>query len=365
MKIVDRYLLREYLVAVLYCVAAFTMVQVLYDLFYHFSKFVAADLPARTIAKYYLYYLAPTVEFILPAALMLATLYTLWQFTRHGELTAMRASGLSLLRIMMPFLWVGIALTAVNGAIKEGVSPWAGLWADEFAKNNFHELTERVYLDQAHYNTIDRRVWTVEKFDAKHPTLLEGVKVNQERSDGTRLRQWTASRAEWLDGEWWFFDLRAQDFTADGNPIGTLARVPGSEGGIAMSFRTETPMDFVNEVKAWQYLSARDMIEYIRSHPDLSHAALASKWTDVHMHFALPWACLIVTFFAIPAGARSAREGALRGVFAAVLCFFAFHVLTQVGLFLAKREVLAPWVGAWFSNAVFFTAGLRMVFTLR
>jgi lipopolysaccharide export system permease protein len=365
MKLIDKYLLREYLTALAYCLAAFTIVQVVYDLFYHFSKIMAAGITFAQAIRYYLCYLMQTIEYVIPASILLGTLYTLWQMTRHGELTAMRASGISFIRLMVPFLAVGIVFSLLTTALKETVGPDAGLWAVEFAENGFKEPEHRIYHNQAHYNTVDHRVWIIEELDIKHPRHLKGVKVTQERADGGLAREWYAQRAEWLDGQWWFFGVRIQNYNWQGNPIGNPYEVPGSEAGMAMPFTTETPAHFVNEVKDWQFLSAHEMVEYLQSHPQLSRASVYQKRADLHLRLAMPWACIIVTLFGIPAGARSAREGVVKGVLFSILCFFVFYAMTQVGIFLGKRQLVWPWLGAWLANIVFLATGVRMLVRMR
>lgn len=365
MKLLDRYLLREYLVTVVYCVAAFAMVQVIYDLFYRFTQLLAADAGAWDMVRYYLGYLAPRLEFMLPASLLLATLYTLWQLSRHGELTAMRASGVSLYRLMLPFLTVGLVFSTVTAVLKETIAPGEALWSQEFREHDFHEPDQRLYENLAYYNALDRRLWMVDRIDLKQPGNLHGVKVTEERTDGRPGREWYARRGEWLDGQWWFFDVRVQEYNRDANPVGDIHPVPNSVQGLEMPFDTETPAVFENEVRPSEFMTAGQMLEYLRTHPDVSEEALARIRVDLHLRFAMPWACFIVTLFGIPAGVRSARESIVVSVLMTVLCFFAFYALTQVGVFMGKRMLLSPWVSAWLSNIVFLAAGMRILYVVR
>ena len=185
MKLLDRYMLREYVITVIYCVVAFALVQIVYDLFYRFTKLLAANVSALQMARYYLGYLAPRLEFMLPASLLLATLYTLWQFSRHGELTAMRASGVSLYRLMLPFLAVGLVFSVLTAVLKETLAPREALWAEEFRQNNFHEPDGRLYHNLAYYNALDRRPWRIElhfprvlaRFLLESPMLLSQLRI--------------------------------------------------------------------------------------------------------------------------------------------------------------------------------------------
>ena len=79
----------------------------------------------------------------------------------------------------------------------------------------------------------------------------------------------------------------------------------------------------------------------------------------------MPWACFIVTLFGIPAGTRSARQGVLIGILLAMGFFFGFYALGSIGGFLGRKQIIDPWLGAWFSNIVFFISGSVMLVRMR
>ena len=93
MKILTRYVLREFLIPLFYCLVGFISIYVLFDLFGSFSRIMESGVGVKKVLLYFCGYLAPYFHYIVPAALMLATLYTMWSFCRHSEIIAMRASG--------------------------------------------------------------------------------------------------------------------------------------------------------------------------------------------------------------------------------------------------------------------------------
>jgi lipopolysaccharide export system permease protein len=297
------------------------MIFVIFDLFSHLSWVLDAKTPFYTVCFYYVCVMVPTFEFLLPASLLLATLYTLWQLTRNNEFTAMRASGISLFRIMMPFLGIGVICTLLVGGIKETVGPQATHWANAFAENKFRGTVETSYHKVAYYNSITRRQWMIGEIDLQYPDRLTDVKVKQERRDGTLSEEITATKAEWVNGQWWFFDMAVQKYDPQGNPIKSpKSKDVGANAPKPMGSLTEQPSDFFSEVKSPEYLNSMELARFIASHKDLSKRTLAQKRFDLHSRLAMPWACMIVTLFAIP---------------------------------------------AWLSNIVFLTAGILMMFRLR
>jgi lipopolysaccharide export system permease protein len=366
MKLMDKYLLREYLIHVAYCLLLFCMIYVVFDLFSHLTSFLDARISFRTIVFYYVCLMTPTLEYLLPASLLLATLYTLWYLTKNNEFTAMRASGISLFRIMMPFLGVGVLFTLLTAGIKETVGPQVGHWAKEFSDSKFRNSKETVYREVAYFSKITRRQWLIGEIDPRLPNRLVDVKIKQERLDGSTSEELTAKRAEWVNGQWWFFGLTVQKYDKDDNPV-KIQKPKESELNTPrpIGYLTELPSDFFNEVKPPEFLTSLELARFIASHKELSKRTIAQKRFDLHSRLAMPWACVIVTLFGIPAGARGGRQSALTGIFLAMAFFFGFYALTHIGMFLGKREIVAPWLGAWLSNIVFLTAGVLMMFRLK
>jgi len=366
MKIITRHLLSEFLQHLFYCLAAFCMIFLLYDLFDHIGAFISSDVSWRKILYYYGSLLVTSLEFLAPASLLLATLYTLWQLTRNSEITAMRASGISLYRIMQPFVVVGLIFTAITGGVKEFITPKAGFWAITFAQNDFQEVDRPIFNNHAYYSVPKRRLWLLSEFNLNNPSVLEGVKVTQERSDGTRIKDIFATKVEYLDGRWWFYGLQTQEYNAQDNPSGGLTpAVPDPDSVQEMPDLTEAPEDFTRSLKPWEFLSSMEMFRYLRTHPDLSEKSAAQKHFDIHARIATPWACVVMIVFGIPSGVRGGRRNALIGIFSAISLFFAFYAVTQIGIFLGKRDILWPWLGAWLSNGVFLTAGSIMIWRMR
>jgi lipopolysaccharide export LptBFGC system permease protein LptF len=112
-------------------------------------------------------------------------------------------------------------------------------------------------------------------------------------------------------------------------------------------------------------LSSLDFLRYLRRRPQLARRDVAHRLVDLHVRLAMPWACLIVTIFGIPAGSRYSRQSALSGVFLAIGFFMAFYALVQFAILLGKWQVLEPWLAAWLPNLVFLLAGAAMLWRMR
>ena len=130
MRLLDRYLFRELLTPLAYCLGGFLIFWISYDLFTELQEMQERKLHLLDVIEYSV---AMTPEFlvmILPVVLLLALLYTLTNHARHNEITAMRAAGVSLWRLCVPYLVVGLAASVVLFWLNEWCVPRSTNWAE-------------------------------------------------------------------------------------------------------------------------------------------------------------------------------------------------------------------------------------------
>ena len=80
MRILFRYVFREFCIPLAYCLTGFLSIYVLFELFGVFNRMMEAKPGGAKIVLYFAGYIAPYFEWLAPACLMLAALYTMWSF---------------------------------------------------------------------------------------------------------------------------------------------------------------------------------------------------------------------------------------------------------------------------------------------
>ena len=360
MKILTRYVLREFLVPLFYCMTGFLSIYVLFDLFGSFSRLMAAKLTFAETLTYFCGYLAPYFHYIVPAALMLATLYTMWCFCRHSEIIAMRASGVSFIAIVNPLLAVSVVMACCVAWVNEAYVPARAHWAAQMKRNSFDKETLAKEENVVFRNAADRRTWNIGRVADYGATRLEKVRVTIDREDGGgRSLTINADTAQYLDGEWWFSGLNVQHYDANGQEV--ASPVPESD---ALSMKcypdfSETPRDFIMQSRPWRFNSVIDRIRYIKTHPELEEAARKECVYDTWAQAMAPLACVIITLFAIPAGIASGRQSVFKGILGALAMYFSFYGLTIGCMVVAKNGWCPPVLGAVLPAVVFFVLGVR------
>ena len=291
---------------------------------------------------------------------MLATLYTMWSFCRHSEITAMRASGVSFLAIVKPLLAVAFLLGIAVAWVNEVFVPEKAQWAAQMKTVQFNEEMLEKADNIVYRNAAGRRTWNVNSLSDDEGAHLLGVRVTEDRPNGgSRLRSVTADRADYLDGEWWFTGAKVQHYDLSGQEVSTP--VPSLDALPLRCFASfdERPEDFVMQNRPWKFNSVRDRIRYLNTHPDLSADDRRDCVYDTWAQVMAPWACLIITLFAIPAGIASGRQSVFKGILGALGLYFAFYGFTILMMVAAKNGWCPPIPAAVAPAGVFLVLGVR------
>jgi lipopolysaccharide export system permease protein len=155
MRLLDRYLLRELMAPLGYCLSGFLIFWIASDLFSGLRGMEQKHLLVRDIAEYYLFRIPEFLPIALPVALLLGLLYALSNHTRHNEITAIRAAGVGFGRICAPYVAVGCAASAAL-----------------FALNEFCAPTTTAIADQILVRRVDHGVVAQEKDLIRNPPLI-------------------------------------------------------------------------------------------------------------------------------------------------------------------------------------------------
>ncbi len=360
MKILTRYVLREFCVPLFYCLSGFLSIYLLFELFGSFSRLVESKPGILTALTYLAGYLAPYFEWMAPACLMLATLYTMWNFCRHSEITAMRASGIGFFAIVKPLLAVAVLMGAFVAWVNECYVPKWGQWAKQFKAAKFREVEMSRTDDIVYHNAAQNRTWRVGIMVTEDARVLEDVSVSVGTPLGVRRMTVKSPRAEYLDGVWYmtrpevvYYDERGEETASPTPELDRLTMRPFPQF-------SERPTDFLLQNRDWAFCSTRERLRYLEMYPSLTPETRRDRTYDLWAKIMAPLACLVITLFAIPAGIATGRQSVFRGIVGALAMFFAFYGLTILCMALSRWGVLPPVVAAMLPDALFLAIGCRL-----
>jgi len=377
-RLLDRYLFRELLLPLAYCVIGFLLCFTIFDLFSQLDEFQRNKLVGSDILDYYANRIPELIvgSYVMPMALLLALLYALTNHSRHNELTAMRAAGVSLWRISMPYFVVGIVFSVVVLVLNESVVPDAADAADRVLLRHATAPAkggDKIARRNVNFiNQNDRRTWLIGEYNLQTRRMLK-PHIDWYLPSGTR---WVifAEQGRWIRRHWVLTNVQQ------------FVYAPVNDGLPTEKFMTnrfdlppmiETPRLIESEIKISgleslkslrrTQISSGAILDYMKLHPNLE---LEPKKRDalltlLHSRIAAPWTCFVVVLIAVPFGALPGRRNAFVGVASSIFICFVFFVAKDLTLALGSGGWVPPWLAAWAPNAFFAITGLALMWRVR
>jgi lipopolysaccharide export system permease protein len=200
MKILTRYLIRAHLGPFLFSFFALTGVILINTLARRLADLAGKGLPARVIAEFFVLALPATLALTFPMAVLVAVLFTFSTLTAENEITALKASGVDLRRLLAPLLVLATFLTGVMIWFNDRVLPesnhrWSQLIVDISRKTPTFLLQEQTlnriapqnggkvyYLRAARIQPGTNRMWDVQIFDVSDPGKVHTVFADSGRA---------------------------------------------------------------------------------------------------------------------------------------------------------------------------------------
>ena len=374
MRLLDRYLLRELLVPLSYCLVGFTIFWITFDLFGELEDFQKEKLSAMDVAEYYLVKTPELLVTVLPVGFLLALLYALSNHGRHNELIAMRAAGRSYLRISVPYLAVGFLLSLALFYLNERLVPNSSALADQIRKRG--QPVDQETLNWKHYvnfrNARENRIWNIRAYNLETHQMKE-PHIEWNLPDGGR-RLLIANRAIRTNDMWLFYDLELLHYPPGIDFERTPFR-PVKTNMVAIPELSETPADIALQLRfsnlnAYQASKrpqfSLEEIQYLTSHLDLNKRDRSLLETQFHARLAQPWTCLVVALVALPFGASSnSRRNVFVGVASSIFICFVYFILLRFGMGLGVGGYIPPWLAAWLPNLLFAAIGIFLTLRAR
>lgn len=361
-KLIDRYLIRTFLQPLVYCVLAFIILFLAYDLSTHLDSFFDREIPIPDICRYYLYQIPIVFSLIMPFTTLLALLYCLGNLSRTNEIIAMRASGIALFRIIRSYLVMGFIMFLITFTLSEAFVPRARRLSAEIMPKTSNleaifsssDMKARIF-----YNAKDDRQWVVRDVS----NTFMNVTITQYTHSREQRKRTTleAREAEFIPGfGWWFYDVIEIWYFADGTP--QPARRYKKKH---MPNYDETPGDILSAQHS--RVSMMDYFDIIRA---IKHTEPRTDYSrelrmELQSRLATPFACFVFVLLAAPFGIFHTRAGMMKGVLTSIaLCLF-YYVVGAYLINLGREGIIIPILAAWVANIVFIIIGGYLLYRMR
>lgn len=358
MRLLDLYILRNFLRAYLYCIAVFFSIWLIFDISDNISTFLDDRVSFDDVVHYYLTQIPQIVVVLLPVSLLLALLFCLSRMSRTNELVSMLAAGISVPRLLLPLLAMGLLTSAVSGALNYSLAPHAEEARKAAFDNRNANSREPGAVGQIFRNRSANRTWFIQRARPEQ-NKFSTIQVLQQDADDNIVTNYLAAQALYREPEklWELRMVKVVNYDAAGN-------ITAEENFkvLEMPQWSETPFRLASSNMRAEMLSLPELYDYLRYNFDFPQPLLAPFATHFQYRLALPWTCLVVVLLAAPLAISFSRGGVLSSVAGAIGLVFAMNFLTHLFLALGEGDRIPPWAAAWTPNILFTALGLFFLF---
>ena len=357
MRLLDRYVIRNFVQVYFYCIAGFISIWLIFDVSDNISSFIDNHISVSLVVRYYATQIPQVLIILLPVALLLSLLFALGRISRANEIVSMLTAGVSLPRVLLPLIGIGLLTVAVTMALNYSLAPHAELARKSFL-SEAQSRPARNIQGQVFRNRSDLRTWFIQNFRLGD-NLFNNVQVLQQDANDNIVMGYVAARAYYRPETktWDLENVRLAYYDAAGNMTKEEFRPT-----LTIEHWSETPFRLSSANVQAEFLSVPELREYLHFNSDFPPTLLAPFRTHFQYRLALPWTCLVVVCIAAPLGIGYSRRGVLSSVAAAVILVFSNNFLVHLFLALGEGDRVSAWIAAWTPNILFAGIGLYLLY---
>jgi LPS export ABC transporter permease LptG len=361
-QVIDYYIISSfffYFVILLFTFVALTEV---FNFFELLGDVFRNHIPIRDLFRY-LFFLAPKLIYdAAPLSVLVATLVTFGILSKHNEITAMKACGVSLHRLSLPVLTAGAMLSAGLFAFDHYVATGANV-IQERLRNQIKGRPAQTYLRPQSPWIFGQgpRIFYY-RYLNEAEGVLGGVSVYELEENSYGLARhiyadrarWEPALRTWVFQNGWVRDLgRGRDSFRKFE--GEAATFPEID---------EPPSWFVKEVKTYKQMTFEQLGDYIGEMRQSGFNTIPLQ-VQFHKKFSTPLFALVMALLSVPFAFLTGTRGALTGVGVSLGIAVAYFALNYLFEQLGNAGQLPPHLAAWSPNALFTLAGLYLMSRMR
>ena len=353
--LLDDYVLRDFFVYLGMILSTFLMLVLVFTLFELLGDILRNQVPATVVAEYLLNVAPYLLYNVAPLVMLLAVLVTFGLMQRSNEITAIKATGTSIYRIVAPVI------------VAAGVLAVGLFFADQFYLPHTNKRQEALHNQikgkpPQTYLRPDRKwifgqhndIYYYQFFDPDRDQFGNVTVFELDRASFTITRRIHADRAHWAENlnRWvyeqgWVRSLHGSAIADNGYHTFEVSTFPEI---------SETPSYFKKEVKQYNEMNYEELRRYIR---DLQQSGfdVVRLRMQLHEKLSYPLITLIMAILAIPFSLSTGKRGAITGVAVAVWIAVFYIVVTRFFEAMGNQSLLPAALAAWSPDLIFMMVG--------
>ena len=358
MRILDKYIIKEFIGPFVFGICAFTSIFIGTGMLYRIAEYITQyGASLWMVTKIFILGIPNIVVLTFPMSVLLGSLLAFGRLSGTSELIVMRAGGQSFFRLAMPIFILATTIALGTTVINEFVVPHANYAYDniiryEIKRNATPQTQEHIVVKDVNSGPVQRLMYA-KKYGAETREL--STLTLQEFTNDVLSRVQNAESAIWKDGKWIMSKGVIYDLSVGGG-VERMMRFENQELPIS-----QTPKDMEKVKKAEDQMTISELRNQIKAYK-ASYVNTNSLVLEMHKRFAIPMACLVFALVGAPLGLQKQRGSSSIGLGISVVVIFFYYTIMTLSAALGKSGSISPALGAWLPNIIGIMVGGILVY---
>jgi len=353
------YVLKEILPIFLIGMMVFTIILLMDKILKLIELIVSRGVSLSDILMLLLYLSPSFLIFTIPMSVLLSTLISFGRLSGDSEITAFKASGLSLYQLFLPVSIFSIAAYLLTTLCVFYGLPWGNrgfrttLYKIAQSKADI-EIKERVFNDQ-----FDGLVVYVEKVPIQGEKM-EGILIYDERDQGKTNTIF--AREGLLSSNPKSQEVILRLFNGDIHRFDSQADIYHKIKFDTYDLKLELAKAFtaIGRKLRDKEMSIDDIKEKMEGIKQRGED-ITSLSVELHKRYAFPFACIVFGLIGVPLGIQPRRSGRSYGFVFSILLLLAYYISLTGSEILALRHTIPPYLAGWAPNVIFGGLGIYLL----
>lgn len=358
-RIVDRYLVKQFLQTILFALLAFILIFVVIDMMENLDDFIDENVPSHLIIQYYFVFIPEIVRLMIPVSVLLASLFVTGKLSNLNELTALKAAGLSLYRFMLPFILTAFVISIASVYFGGYIVPLANKHKIFIERNYMNKGVVRsgsdIFFQDSKTRIVTISTYNVNTDQAYRVSIQEfnpnNITDMTRRFDASRMKYDSSSKA------WTLFNGSKRTFNGKKEKLEDFASLQLND----LNF---TPDEVIEKQRKTDEMTLDELSRYadvqLRAGNDPTRVEI-----EYHSRLAFAFASVITVLFGLPLSATKRRGGLAVQFGINLLITFVYLVFMKISQAFGKNGVMDPFLTAWFANIIFLSAAIINIIRVR
>lgn len=363
MKKIDYYILREFSIIFLFVSVFFVLVSFIVDIFENLNKFIDNEVTNDILIDYYVASLPEMISVTIPVTCLVASVFTYGMMVQRKEWLVFKSSGLSLYRLALPILFVGLFMSIGSFFFENNIviknNKTKNELREKYINKNRSKGGDKSIYENVYFQKNQDYLIAIEKYNKTNQTIvnLNFIELN----DGKMIRRIDSKKSIWEPGEekWKVRDYSIREFDNSGSE--RMIATSKQDSLLNLNFIPEDINQIGSSSEEVSYNQLKSQIVTLKS-----NGVNTIKWeVDLHYKISYSFISLIIIFCGIPLSVFRSNTTLAFGGGLSLATIFAYIVLLKFGQSLGYAGVLSPFLAAWFSNIIFIILGTWLMLNAR